>query len=456
MKRAYFTLLLSILPWIAAHAHLGPGDPHGAHASVESRLAHAELLAETTHLITVAQSDFKSKFSQKSEGEKGTQKKLSATANNESSDKKQAAEATTKTKAQSIKNDGVRVTVLGYHDFSTTKKATAMRLPTEKFRKQMQAIKDLGLKVITLDDFMAWKRGEKKLSDKSILITIDDGWKSVYTDAYPILKEFGYPFTIFLYTNYVDGGGSALTTPMIQEMQKNGCTIGSHSVSHPYPTKIKKERKKGTKPYASYLRKEMGESKKLLESQFKQKITTYAYPGGYVTKEMLPIATESGYQCLFTVLPGKVVRALPNFTLPRYVILGTHDYIFRNATSFKATSTSSASHGGIIQSTLHPVTPKPGSMANDRLPLITANLSKVENIDPEAVVMRVAGFGKVPSHYDTTSQTVFWKVNRRLRSSTCEVSVQWRTFGETKYKKPMTWVFKVNRKAIYQPKSPIK
>ncbi|NWK54328.1 polysaccharide deacetylase family protein [Verrucomicrobiaceae bacterium N1E253] len=346
--------------------------------------------------------------------------------------------------------DSSRVVVLGYHDFSATKKATEMLIPTEKFRKQMQALQDLGLNVIGMEDFLAWRRGEKTLPDKSVLITIDDGWKSVYTDAYPILKEFGYPFTVFLYTNYVDGGGAALTSPMIREMMKNGCSIGSHSISHPYPVSIRKEQKKGDTSYAAYLRKEMGDSKQFLESQFQQKVTTYAYPGGFVTDEMPPIATDLGYECLFTVLPGKVTASSANQRLPRYVILGTHDYIFRNATSFKATSTSGASHGAIVQSTEHPVSPEPGALSETRMPTISANLSAVENLDPESIVMRIAGFGKVPANYDETRKTVTWKVKRRLRSRTCEVSVQWKLLEEKKYQKPMTWTFRIDREAAYQ------
>lgn len=350
-----------------------------------------------------------------------------------------------------VESDGVRVTVLGYHDFSKTKKATQMLLPSATFRKQMQAIRDLGLNVISMEDFMAWKRGEKKIKDKSVVITIDDGWKSVYTDAFPILKEFKYPFTVFLYSNYVDGGGSALTTPMIKEMQKHGCTIGSHSISHPYPATVKAERAKGSESFANYLRKEMGGSKKFLEKKFGGKVPTYAYPGGYVTGEMLPIASEVGYEFLFTVLPGKTTLSTSNLTIPRYIILGTHDYIFRNATSFKATSTSAATDGAIVQSTPHPVSPKPGALVSDRLPTLSADLSKVENIDVESIVMRVAGFGKVPATYDASTKTISWKVTRRLRSRTCEVTVQWRQKGATQYAKPMTWVFRVNREAAYQP-----
>lgn len=348
-------------------------------------------------------------------------------------------------------SDGVRVSVLGYHDFSKTKKATQMLLPTATFRKQMEAIRDLGLNVISMEDFTAWKRGEKKIRDKSVVITIDDGWEAVYTEAYPILKEFKFPFTVFLYSNYVDGGGSALTTKMIKEMQRNGCSIGSHSVSHPYPATVKAERAKGSDEFAKFLRKEMGDSKKFLESKFRSKVKTYAYPGGYVTGEMLPIATEVGYEFLFTVLPGKTTLTTSNFTIPRYIILGTHDSIFRRATSFKATSTSAATDGAIVQSTPHPVTPEPGTLVPDRLPTLSADLSKVKNIDVESIVMRVAGFGQVPATYDAATKKISWKVTRRLRSRTCSVTVQWRTRGSSQYTKPMSWIFRVNREAAYQP-----
>ena len=345
-----------------------------------------------------------------------------------------------------------RVTVLGYHDFSSTREATEMLITTGKFRRQMQAIKDLGLEVISLEEFIAWKNGEKSISDRSVLITIDDGWKSIYTEAYPILKEMGFPFTIFLYTNYVNGGSSALTSEMIKEMQQHGCSIGSHSVSHPYPAAVKAERAKGEASFRSYLRREMGESRKKLQQQFTGNISCYAYPGGFVTGEMLPIAAEHGYQCLFTVLPGKTTQSTSNFTIPRYIILGTHDYIFRNATSFKATNTAAATAGAIVQTTRHPVIPAPGSIISTRLPSISADLSKVSNIDPESIVMRVAGFGKVPVQYDATRKIAQWKVNRRLRSHSCEVSLQWHSLDNTEYEKPMTWIFLVNREAAYQLK----
>ncbi len=54
----------------------------------------------------------------------------------------------------------------------------------------------------------------------------------LHTYMLPIMKEFGYPFTVFLYTNFLDGGGRTLTQSQVEETWGHGGTIGSHSVSH--------------------------------------------------------------------------------------------------------------------------------------------------------------------------------------------------------------------------------
>ena len=209
-------------------------------------------------------------------------------------------------------DDHSLVTVLGYHDFTNDAEATAMLLPTEAFRKQLQSIKDLKLKVITLEEFVAWKTGSLKLPERSVLITIDDGWKTVHTHAYPILKEFEFPFTLFLYKDYVDGGGKALTSEMIDEMKANGASIGSHSVSHPYPSTVKKKIKLGPEKYTQFINSELAGSKQFLEEKFGEEITSYAYPGGFHTPEMFDVAKSEGYACLFTVVPGKVSKKSSN------------------------------------------------------------------------------------------------------------------------------------------------
>lgn len=354
----------------------------------------------------------------------------------------------------SIPDDGIRVSVLGYHDFSETQPETAMRIHTSKFRKQMETLRQLGIAVISFEDFDAWKRGEKQIPEKSVLLTFDDGWKSVYTDAYPVLKELGYPFTLFLYKNYVDGGGKALTAPMIEEMIKAGATIGSHSVSHPYPLTVKSFRKKGPDAYDAYLRVEMGESKRFLESKFSTKVVSYSYPGGFYTDEMLPLGKEFGYTHLFTVLPGKVKRSTPDEKLPRYMILGNYDKVFEFATGFREGAAGNNTAGPLAntpQTTPYPVLPEPGAIINSRLPEISADLGTLENYDPKSLVMKVSGFGEVPAVFAPETKKLSWQVNRRLRQPSCQVSVSWKDAAGKATETPLRWSFQIDRGAAYLP-----
>ena len=352
-----------------------------------------------------------------------------------------------------VPDDGVRVAVLGYHDFSEKEMETAMRIRTSKFRKQMETIRELGIPVIPMADFIAWKDSGRPIPPKAIVITMDDGWKSVYTDAYPILKEFGYPFTIYLYKNYVDGGGKALTTAMIKEMMANGATLGSHSVSHPFPQEVKKFRKQGEEAFDKFLNTEMGESKRFLEGKFGGKVETYAYPGGYFTEEMLTKATELGYTHLFTVHPGKVKRSVSNNVLPRYVILGNYDKIFDFATSFRESQSSLPGLAGseLLKELPFPVVPQPGAIINTRLPEISVDLSTAENIDPTTLRMQVAGFGEVPANYASEGKLFSWKANRRLRQAVCNVQVTWKTTDGKPTETPLKWGFQIDRGAAYLP-----
>jgi len=351
--------------------------------------------------------------------------------------------------AEIVGDDGARVSVLGYHVFHATKPATEMRISTSKFREQMETIKASKIPVITLAKFLAWRRGESELPPRSILITMDDGWRSVYTEAFPIMKEFQFPFTIYLYKNYVGSsrGGRALSYAMIQEMlQSDLCTIGSHSVSHPFPSKVKKAARSGKAANDKFLRTELGDSKKFLEEKFKQAVTTYAYPGGYHTDAMFEVADELGYDNLFTVKPGKVRRDSDGHILPRYIVLGNHDSAFKAALVFRNGSRVADAPVRLP----HPVSPAPGNLVTQRLPLISADLSGIENLDPKSLEMKVSGFGKVPANFDPAAKSISWTVSRPLRQKFCEVSVRWKLKETETYEPEMKWTFKIDREAAYQ------
>src|SRR6266516_4437596 len=104
------------------------------------------------------------------------------------------------------------------------------------FEAQMKELKDRGITVTPMQDLLAWKRGEKNIPPRCAVITFDDGWKSQYEVAWPIMKKYGYPFTMFIYTEGVRGGalggGQAITWEQLADMRDNGVDIEAHTATH--------------------------------------------------------------------------------------------------------------------------------------------------------------------------------------------------------------------------------
>ena len=83
-------------------------------------------------------------------------------------------------------NRTAKFIVLLYHRFED-RPAELVTTPND-FRTQMKALKDNGISVISMQDLLAWRKGEKAIPSKSAVITIDDEWNSQYYVAWPILK----------------------------------------------------------------------------------------------------------------------------------------------------------------------------------------------------------------------------------------------------------------------------
>ena len=369
-------------------------------------------------------------------------------------------EAPERGKVLDVPRDQTRVTVLGYHNFSKTAPVTQMLMRTSEFREQMEYLRRSGITVISMQEFLEWRLGNRTLPARCALITLDDGWKSVYTDAFPILKEYGYPFTLFLYTRYLTGKGDSLTPEQVKEMQAHGATVGSHSVSHLYPSSWKKTEKKGEEAYAALVDAELGESQKKLSELFGT-VNTYCFPGGYVTPGMLERMPGYGYVAAFTVLPGKVTVTEDPLQIHRYMVFGNDSSIFRRAVDFRVAQlgtgvTTGSSPGTLPSDTLPPpfnVYPKPQETVAPDFQVITAYMSGVTHVNFETVQMKVSGFGRVPAKVDEATQTVQWVLPCRIYMPDLSVHVTWKSTDGKGHK--AEWSFSVDPNAPIQTENTI-
>ena len=99
----------------------------------------------------------------------------------------------------------------------------------------LEYLDDAGFDIVPLSDLVKLLRAGEPLPDKTAAITFDDGYISIYETAWPMLKEKGWPFTVFINTEPHDQGRSLfMSWEQLREIRSGGTTIANHGVTHPY------------------------------------------------------------------------------------------------------------------------------------------------------------------------------------------------------------------------------
>ncbi|MCK4912201.1 MAG: polysaccharide deacetylase family protein [Candidatus Omnitrophica bacterium] len=204
-------------------------------------------------------------------------------------------------------NQNYATPILMYHSVDKSRVDTYSAVSSTTFHKQMKFIKDHGYRVISLFDYCSLLKEGKNMPRNLVVITFDDGYKDNFK-AVEILKEFGYPMTIFLIVGEI-GRNSFLQSERIMSFLENEemkVDIGSHTLTHAYLPDQDRLR----------MKKEIFESKKMLEDNFSKNIETISYPIGGFNREVLKDVSEAGYLCACATNRG-FSRKLNRFALRR-------------------------------------------------------------------------------------------------------------------------------------------
>jgi peptidoglycan/xylan/chitin deacetylase (PgdA/CDA1 family) len=333
---------------------------------------------------------------------------------------------------------------------STVKRPDTEITPAD-FEKQMTALKDTGITVIPMQDFLAWRRGEKNIPAKSAVITLDDGWKSQYEVAWPILKKFGYPFTLFIYPGFVKGGhysgGESLTWEQLGEMRDAGVDIEGHSYSHqnlklkPKATTPKNAQFAQFKTYEEWLKYELVESKKVIEEKLGVKVNVLAVPYGLSNQQVRDMTMKSGYEALFTVNPVVNNFATPMDALGRYAIEANKPQTFAQAISFPGSASTGLAATAMPTGAGQGNEPADGATVTSPPSAIKADISGFGLVDPGSIAMRVSGFGIVPTKYDDQTHLVTSQFTQKLHDGEYTVIVSAKAGAR---KLETRWTFTVN------------
>ena len=187
------------------------------------------------------------------------------------------------------------VPILMYHRFGYD--GGSLFVTPENFARQMNYLKNNGYEVISLDELVCGIKNDKKFKHKTVVITIDDGYKDNYTYAYPILKKYGLPATIFIMADFIGKDKDFMTWDEVKIMSQNNISFGGHTKSGVYVPSIKDKK---------LLHDETAGCKKLIEKRIGRPADYFCYPTGGFTPQAKAILKESGYKGACTTNRGFV------------------------------------------------------------------------------------------------------------------------------------------------------
>lgn len=179
--------------------------------------------------------------------------------------------------------------ILMYHHIDTSRFHNPYYVTTDMFDKQMGWLMDYGYNVISFDKFYEAVSCGWDLPPNPVLITFDDGDLDNFENALPILIKFGYQATFFIPTSYLKDY-IHMKWPMVEDLNYNGMTIGSHTLTHANVIAISDY----------WLDWELKESKRLLEEHIGEPVKFFAYPGGSFSKHAAEHVRDAGYKAAVT------------------------------------------------------------------------------------------------------------------------------------------------------------
>lgn len=216
-----------------------------------------------------------------------------------------------------------KVPVLCYHRFGV-EVVDSMTIKNSAFAEQMEWLKTNGYTVIPLDTAMQYLHGKvKTIPAKSVVITVDDGHKSVYSDMAPIVKKYKIPVTLFIYPSAISNAKYAMTWEQLRDLETTKLFhVESHTYWHP---NFKKEKKMlSAEEYAKSVDKQLNGSKKKLEEKTGHEIKYLAWVFGIYDDALLVDAKKAGYGAAFTIDRKHASSSNNPMALGRYMVVSKH------------------------------------------------------------------------------------------------------------------------------------
>ncbi|MFQ5534506.1 MAG: polysaccharide deacetylase family protein [Sphingomonadales bacterium] len=200
--------------------------------------------------------------------------------------------------------------VLIYHRFGEDRyPQTNIRI--EQFEAHIAELTSGAYNVVGLPRIVAALKAGAPLPDRTIAITIDDAYRSVYETAFPRLRAAGLPFTLFISTGPVDAGQRGyMTWDQLREMAAHGATIGNHTASHNHMLTTDE----------SGNAKEIAVAGRRIERELGAPATLFAYPFGEYSTQLRTLVEARKFDGAVAQFSGVAHAGSDILALPRFAL----------------------------------------------------------------------------------------------------------------------------------------
>ncbi len=203
------------------------------------------------------------------------------------------------------------VPILMYHSVSPeARKENRLSVSVNAFERQMRFLRERKYNVLPLEELAGLIKEKKKIPRRAVAITFDDGYKNNYAYVFPILKKYNLAATIFIIINEVGRQqNDRLSWEEIKVMRDSGLiSIGSHALGPEPLINIKSE---------SEIRKQIFESKRILEKKMGCPVVVFSYPEGRFNDKIKQLVKDAGYKFAVATNPGKKIDNKDIYALKR-------------------------------------------------------------------------------------------------------------------------------------------
>jgi peptidoglycan/xylan/chitin deacetylase (PgdA/CDA1 family) len=226
-----------------------------------------------------------------------------------------------------------QATVFVYHRFGDPRHPST-NTSLQEFRAHLAALHSGGYTVLRLGEIVNRLRRGEALPERCVAITVDDAFRSFLTGAVPLLREYGYPATVFVNTGEV-AGPDYLNWEELRRLAAEGVEIGNHSAAHGYL--LDRHRKESAAAWRQRVLADIRTAQAELTTRLSQAPQLFAYPYGEFSRELIEIVRELGFAGAVGQQSGVVGRGQDLYTLPRFPVGGSHSTLaaFRDRLRFR-------------------------------------------------------------------------------------------------------------------------